>query len=660
MFASRLTPFPKNSCISDAIQLCILNTVDDIILLFCVENGSLTIQYYNQAANHYFAWENCNPIGKTFLDLTKNETLRSYLVECMKEFIPNSEKPFEQYPLCQRDDKIIIWTFKQINLNSKNHPSYYLLLVGDDITEEERLRSERQQAQDYLDNIKNCMPGNVYWKDSDGRYIGCNDYLLNQHNLTNPGENIIGKTDYDIFSKEVADKLRTNDKEVMQSGQPISFEENIQLSNQSVRTYLVNKAPLKNSFGKIIGVVGNSIEITELKETQTALVKAKEEAEESNFTKSVFMENMSHDFKTPLNAIFGVLQILEMTPELPDDVKKLIQVQEKSVHRLKKMVESILDYSKISSGKIEIQHEEVNLLEIIENIVHNLSYLVKDKDINIIINYPLEVPRNLLSDSNSVTSILLNLMSNAVKFTESGYIAISVKILSVENKNTIFEINVEDTGAGIPDDKLHQIFERFHRLELSNLGQKAGHGIGLAVVKELIEKLNGHIHVHSQLGKGSIFTVDLPFEVEDTTLFSPEWQKCNPNVRILIVNDKNTATNIIPEQLGNMSIYKIDSERVIDELLLSEKNDPYQILIIDDEIQTSDPNALIKKINNQKELSLKMALLSTHPKNKEHYDAARNAGYFGFIIKPIFPSELDQKIIESWSKWQRKIKNLLR
>ena len=508
----------------------------------------------------------------------------------------------------------------------------------------------------YLRNVVENLPQYIYWKDINSIYRGCNKHVAEYLRLKNP-EEIIGKTDGDFhWTEERINFLQEGDYKVMKEGKTISVEDEIPNPDGTSRIMLTSKSPLFCKLGKVVGVLGVSTDITEQKQIQAQLKEAKEEAEESNLVKSVFIENMSHDFKTPLNGISGALQVLDLTPDLPEDVKKMIIVQKKSVDRLEKMIGSILNFNRIYAGKVEIQHEELNLLETIENIVENLSYIVKDKNVNIIIHYPPNIPRHLLSDSSSVTSILLNLMSNAVKFTDEGVVSISVQLEANEDEKAFFKIIVEDTGMGIPKDKLQQIFERFHRLELSNKGQKAGHGIGLALVKELVERLNGQINVQSQLGKGSVFTVNLPFEIADATFFVPEWKKHHSDIRILLVSDKETSSDIILDQFGETVVKKIESNLFMDELLSQAKTKThYQILIVDDQIEFEEPIELLKKINNFKNIPKMMPMLSIRPQNKKWFDQARASGYFDFIVKPILPTEFDKKIIDAWKNWQSKL-----
>jgi two-component system aerobic respiration control sensor histidine kinase ArcB len=370
----------------------------------------------------------------------------------------------------------------------------------------------------YYEDIIGCMPGNVYWFDKNVIAVGCNKNVLNMFGLKSSNEfkgltfEAMGKIGK--WSEEATQSFKQDTLEVLLSGEAcLNVEEPpIPHSDGRLIYFLSNRVPIFDRKNNVIGVVGISIDITERKEMEISLLEAKEAA---NHTKTIFMENMSHDFKTPLNGIYGVVQLLKDREDLPEDIKELVDAQYKSIVRLNKLVNSILDFNRISSGKITLQEEELNLFDILDSIAHNLSYQTKDKNVKLNIHYPPSIPHYLISDSYAVTSILMNLLSNAVKFTDKGEVSVSINCLSQESQNILFQIMVSDTGSGIPGDKLGQIFERFHRLEPSNKGLKEGHGIGLSVVKELVEKLNGKIEVSSEIGKGSVFTLKLPFKLSD-------------------------------------------------------------------------------------------------------------------------------------------------
>ncbi len=515
----------------------------------------------------------------------------------------------------------------------------------------------------HLENIITQIPGSVLWKDTEFKYLGCNDDCAKLVGLKSP-KDIYGMSDKDFETQlgwppEVLKSFREYDSRVLK-GESILQHEELPFQNSEGRMIyqLSNRVPLYDYKGKIVGILAVAIDITERKEIEQQLLESKEKAEAANVAKDAFMENMSHDFKTPLNGIYGVVQLLSnRKDEFPDDVKELISVQEKSTLRLTKLIESILDFSKIYSGSLEIVQEELNLFDIIESVVHNLSFQLKNKPVDILIYYPPEVPRHLIGDTHCITSIVLNLMSNAVKFTDEGHVSISVGVVSKDGNNVMLQLEVVDTGEGIPKDKYKEIFERFHRLELSNKGLKEGHGIGLSVVKELVDKLNGQIDVESEIEKGTKFIAQLPFQVLNMSFFVSEWEKLHPTVHILVVSDKITSTDIQFNQFEQAFVSKTDSASLMNKLEQAIKDKkPFQVLIIDDEIKT-DPLALINMLHKDKRFLRLMKLLSLQPKqdrDKKWYDTAREMGCFDFIKKPILPSELDKKIVDAWEKWEKK------
>ena len=272
----------------------------------------------------------------------------------------------------------------------------------------------------YYEDIIGCMPGNVYWFDKNVIAVGCNKNVLNMFGLKSSNEfkgltfEAMGKIGK--WSEEATQSFKQDTLEVLLSGEAcLNVEEPpIPHSDGRLIYFLSNRVPIFDRKNNVIGVVGISIDITERKEMEISLLEAKEAAEVANHTKTIFMENMSHDFKTPLNGIYGVVQLLKDREDLPEDIKELVDAQYKSIVRLNKLVNSILDFNRISSGKITLQEEELNLFDILDSIAHNLSYQTKDKNVKLNIHYPPSIPHYLISDSYAVTSILMNLLSNAV------------------------------------------------------------------------------------------------------------------------------------------------------------------------------------------------------------------------------------------------------
>jgi len=381
------------------------------------------------------------------------------------------------------------------------------------------IQSIAEQVCHYHEDIIGSMPGNVYWFDKNLIAVGCNKNVLDMMGMTSieefrglPFEKLGEVGGWTSLATQM---FKQDTSHVLKNGQAkLNIEEPpIPSSDGSMLYFLTSRVPIFDKKHKnILGVVGISIDITARKKMEAALLCEKEKAEAAHRAKIKFMENMSHDFKTPLNGVYGVIQILRARQDLPDDLHPLILAQEKSILRLKNLIDVILDFDRIESGLLAMKVKPLDLMEIIEGIAQNLSLQVSEKNIRLFIHYADSVPRNFISDPHFITSILLNLMSNAVKFTDKGQVDVRVVLVEEQAENVILSIAIEDTGIGMDPDKIPDMFERFQREENTNTNLRAGHGLGLSIVKELLHQLQGNIEATSKKNQGSCFKVTLPLK----------------------------------------------------------------------------------------------------------------------------------------------------
>lgn len=380
---------------------------------------------------------------------------------------------------------------------------------------------------DYFDRLLALAPNSIYWKSREGVYLGCNLMMLKTVGLSSQSE-IIGKTDHELPWSVTAEKLLANDQLVMDSGELMSFEEKGRLVDGSIVTVLSNKMPLLDEFGKLIGTIGASIDITELK-------KAQEKAEAASRVKSEFIANMSHDLRTPMTGVMGMLNELhlmvkdvafalnenpEQVPMLLEQMQKYVGVAQSSSQELLSMFNDILELTSLDSGQIQKEiPEHFSLWAIIKKNYDLLSATAKHKHLDLRMEVAASVPHYLYGFRRFLDRILVNLLGNALKFTEQGSVVIHADIISGEgvgiNEEIILRLCVEDTGVGIPEDKFETIFENFSRLSSSYKGLYKGSGLGLYAVKKYVEGMNGKIHVESEVGRGSRFIVELPFLKSD-------------------------------------------------------------------------------------------------------------------------------------------------
>ncbi len=349
-----------------------------------------------------------------------------------------------------------------------------------------------------LERVLAVAPGNIYWKDNQGRFLGCNDNVAKIFNLA-ANQDIKGKTNSDLFAMDLAIQAEQADQAVMLKNIEQVFEEQGLDLNSQQATYLSRKVPLTNEQGQIIGIVGVSVDITERKRLENELIMAKEAAEQANEAKSEFLTNMGHDLRTPFSGILSMTNLLYQTEQDPAK-KELQQLIIISARRLLALLNDVMELSKL--GGNPILYSQFNIFNTVQEVVDLFAAEIKSKQLTLLLDCK---NMELTSDKLRVTRIILNLMGNAIKFTHAGWVKLSVTV------EAGLKIIVEDSGIGIADSKLEVIFDRFSKLTPSN--QQAdyqGSGLGLYIAKQFAEELGGTISVTSQLNQGSCFTVKLP------------------------------------------------------------------------------------------------------------------------------------------------------
>lgn len=354
---------------------------------------------------------------------------------------------------------------------------------------------------------------------------------------------------------------------------------------------------LKDSAGDIVGAVGIMQDITQQKQVQRMLLRAKEEAEDANRAKTMFLANMSHEIRTPMSTIMGMAD-LTLDTNLNDEQKDNLLTIKNAADVLLSLLNDILDLSRVESGKIELEEIEINLYNILKSVLKGLSVLSNNKGIPLELTVDPQLPDVLLGDPVRIRQILVNLINNAIKFTFKGKITTSVKVVSQDEAFTLLEFAVKDAGVGIPDSKKDRIFDVFQQADSSTTRKFGGTGLGLAISKRLVELMAGRIWVESEEFKGSTFYFTARFknvkkqdEVKTPAILveagASQPVQAIQSLSILVAEDNLVNQRIVVRMLekkGWKAKAVSDGQEVLDAL----KNESFDLILMDAQMPNID------------------------------------------------------------------------
>jgi PAS domain S-box-containing protein len=508
-----------------------------------------------------------------------------------------------------------------------------------DVTERKRAESEVK----LLSLVASNTTSGVVINNSAGEIEWVNDAF----------ENITGFQLADVKDKHLGDILQgeLTDMSIIQKGRELSrnkksFEVDLlgyRKDGTPIWVTVINSVIL-NKDGEVDKYIEVVIDISSKKKVEIELVAAKEEALQLSRAKDMFISVMSHEIRTPLNAVIGMSHLLQEGNPL-ESQKENLNVLKFSADNLLTLINDVLDFTKIETGNVDLEQADVNLREMLQSITGSLQYQTNEKNIYLQAQIDPAVPEIVIGDSTRLSQILLNLVSNAVKFTNKGGVKVELAVIDQTRKNVRIRFSITDTGIGIASDKLNTIFESFKQADTSTTRKYGGTGLGLAISKRLIELHDSRINVDSEPGKGSTFWFAITFNKTNNKNNNNNNVETGLNISVLVVDDNQINRLLINKILTKWGATIDFAENGIEAVNKVEAN-KYDVVLMDihmPEMGGLEATQIIRSKSEPYFKQLPIIALTASMLTSQMGDIG-NAGMNDYILKPFEPKILFEKL----------------
>jgi Amt family ammonium transporter len=527
--------------------------------------------------------------------------------------------------------------------------STYASILGVQFDDQSRaIEAARLTEIKYRSIFENAVEG-IFQTSPDGRYLSVNPALARIYGFDSIADLMSGICD---ISRQlyVEPERRGQFVEIMdEHGTVEGFESQIYRRDRSIIWISECARAVRDADGNLLYYEGTVEDITKRKESEE-LQRQKEAAELASHAKSEFLANMSHEIRTPLNGVIGMLELLGAT-NLDGRQQRYSRIARSSADSLLSLINDILDFSKIEAGKLELDHIDFDLHQLVEDMSEMFAQRAEDKRLELACHIHHDVPTAFRGDPDRLRQVLVNLTNNAIKFTERGEVVIRVSLDAATTDEAVVRFEVSDTGIGIPPDRMNRLFKTFSQVDASTTRCYGGTGLGLAVCKQLVELQGGQIGVTSKFGRGSTFFFTVRLAKQNNAVRRERMSGELAGMRVLAVDDNATNLEILEAQLTAWQFDYASASCGTDALDMLEQaannGHPFRLAVLDMQMPEMDGLQLAAAIKSRPSIADTLLIMLTSIGDSMSAEQLSKYGLDAHLTKPTRQSRLFDAIIEA-------------